>query len=200
MQMTIIELLNDPQHGLTTLEGDDGPHIIASTLAAKLGYPRTDRVLGLVLDDEKGQVDIQTPVGTRRVYYLTLPGMLRAMGSRTASRIPDLEVRAAVEEFQNWVWRDVVLKVILTGHYETQARQERFDMAMMSLRNAQGKHAITAERALPTGKAKDEIMRTAAYVDSQLTQAIENLSDEIDPTYNFENVYSDSLRKAIDYR
>jgi prophage antirepressor-like protein len=95
--------------------GEDEPKILAGPLAAKLGFTRTERLLELVKPDEQGQVEIKTAAGVRQAYYVTLPGMLRAMGTRPASRIPDAEVRATVEWFQDWVYKDVLPELVRNG-------------------------------------------------------------------------------------
>lgn len=114
MPITVIELLNDPAHGLTVL-GEDEPQILAGPLAIKLGFTRTERLLELVKPDEQGQVEIKTAAGVRQAYYVTLPGMLRAMGTRPASRIPDPEVRATVEWFQDWIYREILPELVRNG-------------------------------------------------------------------------------------
>jgi prophage antirepressor-like protein len=114
MPITVIELLNDPGHGLTVL-GEDEPLILAAGLAEKLGYPKTDRLLALVKPDEQGQIEVRTRGGRQTAYYVTLPGMLRAMGTRPASRIPDPEVRATVEWFQDWIYREILPELVRTG-------------------------------------------------------------------------------------
>jgi prophage antirepressor-like protein len=128
---TAIALLNDPDHGLTVVDSDSGPLILAAGLATKLGYPRTSRLLDLVEPDEQGWTMHEYANGMQRSQFVTLSGMLRALGKRSADRIPDPEMRKTVEDFQNWVYRDVMPRIVTQGSYLTP--EQRRKAALMSL-------------------------------------------------------------------
>jgi prophage antirepressor-like protein len=160
-----IALLNDPDHGLTVVDSDSGPLILAAGLATKLGYPRTSRLLDLVAPDEQGWTEHEFSGRTLRAQYVTLPGMLRALGKRAADRIPEPEMRKTVEDFQDWIYRDVMPRIMTQGHYLTDEQRRRaalmsltIDRALDNVRGALASHKYgSVERHL------DDVHRANVY-------------------------------------
>lgn len=86
----------------------DGFHVIAPELARALGFRDAFRLMESIPEEEKGYTLAGTPGGEQRVGYLTEAGFYRALGQRQTARITDTEIRAVVERFQAWVYRDVL--------------------------------------------------------------------------------------------
>lgn len=119
MTTSVVELLRDPDHGLTVYGEGRDVRILATGLANKLGYPRATRMLELLREDEHGQMEIDSGGGRQKAYYVTLPGLFRSLGSRKASSITDPQMRAMVQGFQDWIYREVVPGIVVEGYYAT---------------------------------------------------------------------------------
>lgn len=86
----------------------DGFRVVASGVARALGFRDAARLVESIPDAEKGYAPACTPGGDQRVWYLTEAGFYRALGQRQVARIRDAGVRAMVERFQAWVYREVL--------------------------------------------------------------------------------------------
>lgn len=117
MTTSVVELLNDPGHGLTVYGEGQDLRVMAKGLATRLGYSEPGRMLALLREDEQGIMEADTAGGRQRVSYVTLPGLFRSLGLRTPSRIADLATRELVQGFQDWIYREVLPELYRTGVY-----------------------------------------------------------------------------------
>ena len=182
MTLPLLALLNDPSHGLTAIaDASDGIRVLAPALSVKLGYPRTERLLALVPDEEKGVMEVVTPGGKQKTNYVTLPGFFRSLGSRPTVRITDPEVRKVAEDFQNWVYKDVVPSVYFTGMYETEEHAERMHAEAQFLATNCGTFARAAE-----AQNWNNAIIAAARTEIALEAAVATMTNralELDPDY-----------------
>lgn len=93
---------------VVTEHQSDGFRVEAPGLARALGMRDAYRLLESIPDEEKGYTTACTPGGEQIVGYVTEAGFYRALGQRQAARIPDEHMRAQVERFQSWVYREVL--------------------------------------------------------------------------------------------
>lgn len=96
----------------------DGFRVQAPGLARALGFREAFDLLRNIPDEEKGSEPVRTPGGDQRVGYVTEAGFYRTLGQRQAARIPNESVRAQVERFQSWVYREVLPSLRQRGGYE----------------------------------------------------------------------------------
>jgi prophage antirepressor-like protein len=96
----------------------DGFRVNAPGLARALGFREAYDLLRSIPEGEKGSEIVRTPGGEQAVGYVTEAGFYRSLGQRQAARIPDVELRAKVERFQNWVYGDVLPSIRQTGSYD----------------------------------------------------------------------------------
>ncbi|MGH3266022.1 MAG: BRO-N domain-containing protein, partial [Trebonia sp.] len=89
----------------------DGFRVRAPGVAQALGFRAATDLLRSIPEAEKGYEIVRTPGGEQRVGYLTEAGFYRALGQRQTARIGNADVRAAVERFQSWVYREVLPKL-----------------------------------------------------------------------------------------
>ena len=94
---------------------DDTFEVVAADVAKGLEVASAKDLLKSIPDAEKGWELVPTPGGDQRVYTLTEGGFYRAVGQRQTGRIKDPVVRERVEEFQSWVFNEVLPTVRRTG-------------------------------------------------------------------------------------
>jgi len=116
--MSAIQLFNNGEFELRITPAGDSFTIRASGLAHALGHRDANHMLANVPDDEKGYRLDGTPGGQQKTWFVTEPGFYRVLGQRQLGRIKDLAIRAQVERFQNWIYRDVLPSLRRTGRYE----------------------------------------------------------------------------------
>lgn len=93
---------------IVTDHASDGFRVQAPGLARALGFREAFDLLRTIPEEEKGSETVRTPGGEQRIGYVTEAGFYRAMGQRQAARISDETMRAQVERFQAWVYREVL--------------------------------------------------------------------------------------------
>jgi phage antirepressor YoqD-like protein len=94
--------------------------------------------------------------------YLTLPGLLQAIGQRQPGRVKSRAVRARVERFQEWVFGDIVPAVITTGSYAAPGSEPpRPDVAALD-RRALALMVIEAEDARAAAEQRAAELQPAA--------------------------------------
>jgi len=91
--------------------------IVASDLAAALGYRDAANMVRILDEDEKGYSVLSTPGGDQRVTVVTEAGFYRICVSRQTVQIKDAEARAFVKRFQRWVTHEVLPSLRKTGSY-----------------------------------------------------------------------------------
>lgn len=118
----------------------DGFRVQAPGLARALNIADAYTLLRGIPDDEKGSALVRTPGGDQRVGYVTEAGFYRALGMRQTGRIKDETIREKVERFQNWIYRDVLPSIRMTGGYSTQPARipEGKELLALALVEAQG--------------------------------------------------------------
>lgn len=89
-------------------DGADSFRVFAPGLARALSVTDAYTLLRSIPDEEKGSALVRTPGGEQRVGYVTEAGFYRALATRQLGRIVDPDIRASVERFQAWVYRDVL--------------------------------------------------------------------------------------------
>lgn len=141
----------------------DGFRVQAPGLARALSVNDAWNLLRGVPDEEKGSSLVRTPGGDQQVWYVTEAGFYRVLGQRQTGRIKDPVVRDKVERFQNWIYRDVLPSIRMTGGYSTQPARvpEGKELLALALIEAQGmieaKDEKIAELA-PKANAWDHII------------------------------------------
>jgi len=120
--MTHIEMFSNGEFELHVVPIAESFTVSAPGLARALGHrDALDLVRGLP-DDEKGSELVRTPGGDQRVWCVTESGFYRAIGQRQAARIKNPEVRAQVQRFQDWVYKEVLPSLRRTGSYTIPAQ------------------------------------------------------------------------------
>lgn len=95
----------------------DGFRVQAPGLAKALSVSDAYTLLRSIPEEEKGSAVVRTLGGDQTVGYVTEAGFYRALGMRQTGRIQDDMVRARVEAFQNWVYREVLPSLRTAGQY-----------------------------------------------------------------------------------
>ena len=96
----------------------DGFVVHASSLAESLGFREGSELVRTLPDENKLMIDVDTPGGRQRVWFVTEPGFYRALGQRQAARVRDDGARERVERFQDWVYGEVLPAIRKNGRYE----------------------------------------------------------------------------------
>lgn len=97
---------------------DGGLRVDAPEVARQLGFRDARDLLRTIPEVEKGSEIVRTPNGGHQPrQYLTEAGFFRSMGQRQPPRIKNLDVRAYVQRFQDWVYREVLPQIRRTGAY-----------------------------------------------------------------------------------
>jgi len=89
--------------------------VVAADVAKGLEIKDANTLLRSIPDAEKGSALVRTPGGDQRVCTLTEGGFYRAVGQRQTGRIKEPAVRERVEEFQSWVFNEVLPTIRRTG-------------------------------------------------------------------------------------
>ena len=118
--MTEIEIFRNSEFELRIRPVGESFHVGAPELARALGFRQALDLVRSIPDEEKGYELVRTPGGEQRAWYLTEPGLYRALGQRQAARVKDDAMRDLVERFQAWVYREVLPAIRRTGRYEVQ--------------------------------------------------------------------------------
>jgi len=118
----IVPFTNGEFNLSVTAHEADGFHVPAPEVARALGFRDAYRLTESIPDDEKGYTTARTSGGDQRILYLTEAGFYRALGQRQSARITDETIRALVERFQTWVYRDV-LPALRRGEVAVPARR-----------------------------------------------------------------------------
>jgi prophage antirepressor-like protein len=135
----------------------DGFRVQAPGLARALGFRDAYRMLETIPEEEKGYTLASTPGGDQNITYVTEAGFYRVLGQRQPSRIQDEMLRARVEAFQNWVYREVLPSIRATGGYGDVDKRTvaelttKADLARMVLESEEEKKVLEAalESATP---------------------------------------------------
>jgi anti-repressor protein len=144
---------------------------IGGTEVAKfLGYRNASDLARSIPEGEKGYASVRTPGGDQRVLYLTLPGFLRAMGQRHASRVTNEEKRAQVIRFQDWVFGDVVPTVLTTGGYSVPQQRQSSEVVLPTARDL-ALMVIEAEDAKASLAAQVAVLEPAAALWNEVATA-----------------------------
>lgn len=93
--------------------------IVATDLAATLGYRNAPDMTRILDEDEKGTRIVRTPGGEQPVTVVTEAGFYRICLSRQAGYIKDEAARLFVKRFQRWVTHEVLPAIRKTGSYGT---------------------------------------------------------------------------------
>ena len=93
------------------------PEIVASDLAATLGYRMASDMTRTLDEDEKGTRLVRTPGGDQEVTTVSEAGMYRAIMQRQTGRMIDEARKTAVKAFQRWVTHEVLPAIRRTGRY-----------------------------------------------------------------------------------
>ncbi len=137
----------------------DGFRIQAPGLAKALGFRESFDLVRTVPNGEKGSELVRTPGGEQNVSYVTEAGFYRALGMRQVGRIQDEMARARVEAFQNWVYREVLPSIRMTGAYspvkELTEREQLVALAQQVLKQDE-----QLQIAAPKAEAYDKFMDT----------------------------------------
>lgn len=142
----------------------DGFRVQAPGLAKALGFREAFDILRNIPEGEKGSELVRTLGGDQQVGYVTEAGFYRALGMRQTGRIQDNMVRARVEAFQNWVYRDVLPSLRATGGYGDRQNVvelvTKADLAKMILESEEEKSILTAalESATPAIEYHDRFV------------------------------------------
>ncbi len=133
---------------------EDGFRVMAPGLARALAVDSARNLLRGVPSAECGITVAQTAGGRQETQYVTEAGFYRVLGSRQTGRIQDDAVRASVEAFQTWVYRDVLPSIRTTGGYGTPTAPAKpltnKDLALMVI--AESERAEAAEKALESAQ------------------------------------------------
>lgn len=117
-----IEVFTQGQYRLEFFRDDDGTRLIdAAQVARYLGFRDGASLARKMSAGHKRYVLGRSAVGEQEIVCLTLPGFVRAVGQRQASRIKDPVARAGVETFQEWALDTVIPTVMETGQYSAPA-------------------------------------------------------------------------------
>jgi prophage antirepressor-like protein len=127
---------------VVTDHSTDGFRVQAPGLARALGFREAFDLLRTIPDEEKGSELVRTPGGDQRIGYVTEAGFYRCMGQRQAARIGDPAMRAQVERFQAWVYREV-LPGLRRGSVNP-AELTRADLARLVLEAEEEKEVLAA--------------------------------------------------------
>lgn len=116
----------------------DGFRVQAPGLAQALGFRESFDLVRNIPEGEKGSELVRTLGGEQNVTYLTEAGFYRALGMRQSARISDDMIRARVEAFQNWIYRDVLPSIRATGGYQVpeMSREELLARAVLESKTA----------------------------------------------------------------
>lgn len=144
----------------------DGFRVLAPGLAKALGFAAAKDMIRTVPDSEKGWELVPTLGGTQNVTYLVESGFYRVLGQRQAARIQDLDTRAMVERFQNWVYREVLPSIRATGGYAAAPAQElSYDVLMAkALQAADG---VMKQQTLALAAAQPAIDYSKRFVSNE---------------------------------
>ena len=112
-----------------TTHDADGFRVPAEQVAHALNTRGRDLVR-FIPDAEKGRALVRTPGGDQEAWYLTEAGFYRAIGQRQTGRIEDADIRARVERFQAWVYREVLPSIRKTGSYDLAPASPEEQMAL----------------------------------------------------------------------
>lgn len=121
--MSEIQLFNNGEFELRITPHGDSFTVEAPGLARALGSRDARTLLRSVPTEEKGYAVVRTPGGPQEVWHITEAGFYRVVGQRQVRRIKDPTVRAQVERFQNWVYREVLPSIRRTGGYVVPRQQ-----------------------------------------------------------------------------
>lgn len=121
--MTHIEMFSNGEFELHLVPIGETFTVAAPGLARALGFAEARDLTRSLPDDEKGSELSPTPGGAQDVWHVTEAGFYRAIGQRQAARIKRPEVRAQVQRFQDWVYKEVLPSIRRTGSYSMPARQ-----------------------------------------------------------------------------
>lgn len=119
--MSEIQLFNNGEFDLRVTTEADAFTVQAPGLARALGHRDANHMLANVPAEEKGYRPDGT-AGGQPVSFVTEAGFYRVIGQRQPGRIKDLAIRAQVERFQNWVYRQVLPSIRKTGGYKVTQR------------------------------------------------------------------------------
>lgn len=118
-----IEHFTNAEFDIELIPAGDTFRVIAAGLARGLGHRDAANMLASTPDDAKGHTLVSTRSANgveqrRDVWYVTEPGMYRAIGQRQAARIKNPDNRAQVERFQHWIFHEVLPALRKHGRYE----------------------------------------------------------------------------------
>lgn len=118
-----IQLFNNGDFELRVTPADGTFTVEAPGLASALGYREAYDLVRLLPEEETCSAPVRTRSvngveQARRIWFVTEPGFYRAVGQRKLGHIKDSSVRADVERFQNWVYREVLPSIRKTGRYD----------------------------------------------------------------------------------
>ena len=115
--MTHIEMFSNGEFELHVVPSAETFTVSAPGLARALGHRDALDLVRALPEDEKGSELVRTPGGDQRVWCVTESGFYRSIGQRQAARIKNPEVRAQVQRFQDWVYKEVLPSLRRTGSY-----------------------------------------------------------------------------------
>lgn len=107
-------------NGIFTLEiapYGDGFKVSGPSLAKALGFASASDMTRSIPEDEKGSGFFLTPGGIQKVSYVNESGFYRVVGQRQVARIKDPRIRTQAEQFQNWVFKEVIPTIRKTNGY-----------------------------------------------------------------------------------
>lgn len=139
----------------------DGFRVQAPGLARALNIDGATNLLRNIPEEEKGSSLVKTLGGEQSIGHVTEAGFYRALGMRQTGRIEDPMIRARVEAFQNWVYRDV-LPSLRVGSVPKSALEKvtKADLAKMILESEEEKSILSAalESATPAIEYHDRFV------------------------------------------
>lgn len=113
-----IQLFNNGKFDLCVTPVGDSFTVAAPGLARGLGFRDAFTMVRTLPDGEKGYALVRTPGGEQKSWFVRESGFYRVVGQRQLGRIEDEKARDDAEQFQNWVFCEVLPSIRKTGGYQ----------------------------------------------------------------------------------